>query len=140
MTVLYLTPKEHLQFASAPAPLREGFDVEEETLVFRDSPAHRALRFKQLRLQDPALLALVQRASSAGVEEELLATCRDLDPARASDRDLAELCFLIGPEGISALLFERLRTLQSAHDLDGIAALAAMRHAMLLSLVSSPPS
>ena len=139
-TVLHLTAKERLAFESLPADLRAGAEIVEETLTFKDSDAHRMARVKAVKIEHPSLRMLIQKAKMPTNHEELADFVRQLDLSEASERDAVEICFLLGADGMTELLFQQLAQTGAPEEVEFLGALTFLRHSFLESVqpVASP--
>jgi hypothetical protein len=138
MQTLHLTVQEQALFDALSDALQEGWLTRPETLTFEDSPQKKLTRLSLVRLHDPKLLALRERAMQISSIEEMTALLQNADLADVEDDDVAALFFAMGPTVLSGLIELQLRTAQTDTDIEGVAALTTIRNAMLVSY--HPPS
>lgn len=134
MSTLHLTQAERNIFHGLSERLRDGWEV---TLEARSAPDHREnreIRVQLLRLHDPKLLRFQKKAAAISDPEELAELVADTDLAEVSDADLAELFFALGPATLTKVIGVMLQMAKTDQDLQGIAALTAIRDALLFSL------
>ncbi len=134
MNALFLSGIEQAIFDALPDVLKEGWTIEEETITYRDTKDHLQVRLALLRLHDPALKALhakMQGASSpASIAEAIAAmNLKDVD-----EDDLAMLFFAVGPNMLSGVITALLLHANIDKDIETLAALTLIRHAILRSL------
>lgn len=132
-TPLWLTADEQTVFAAFSPELRDGWEVQEETQTFADTSDRRAARLGLVRLHDPALLALRDKAKEASSPEALAALLAEMDVHDVSEDDLAELFFALGPDALTGLVVPLLREAKTDGDLDDVASLLLIRHSLLAS-------
>lgn len=134
MKTLYLTEREQLVFETLPADVRDGWQVEREDLTYTDTVQKQVLRLSLVRLHDPSLLKLREKALQAGSLDELTSLLQTMDLRLVDEDDLAELCFALGPSMLSQLVSLLLRKVTNDKELEGVTALTVIRHAILRSL------
>jgi hypothetical protein len=134
MTKIYLTKAELVIWNGLEQALKDGWNVEDEKGTSEDSPTHRTMRLQLVRLQDPRLLAFVERAKKCASSDELAALITSTDLQGVVDSDLAELFFAIGPVPITAVMQQLLKEAKTDNDIDGIAALSTIRNSLYLSI------
>src|SRR3989344_8023312 len=133
MNTLTLTKEEEKAFAELSEAVREGWDVQAETIRYEDAPAKQLMRLSLLRLHDPALLALGEKAGRAGCGDELVALIQGMDVSAVDDSDLAELFFALGPTVLSELIAVQIASAKTDADVEGVQALTVIRHSILSS-------
>lgn len=126
MNTLYLTGEEEASFRLLPAAIRKGCSIEEETLVRHyETTAQINMRF---RISDfkkfPDLAPLMERLKEDG--ELSAANFEVLGPALQQ-----ELFFAIGARGVAGLLLSILPKASTREDIEAIAHLSQIRHALL---------
>jgi hypothetical protein len=136
MKTLFLTPQEQAVFDALSDDLKEGWETEGETLTYDDTPQKRMIRLSLLRLHDPVLLELRDRAEKAQSPEELANLLHDLDLKDIDDGDLASLFFALGPVVLSQLISHLLGAVTNDKDIEGVTALTVIRHSILSSFRS----
>lgn len=134
MRTLHLTAQEQTLFHAFPDALRDGWEMEAETLSYEDSLQRRMIRLSLLRLHDPKLLALRDQAQKADSVETIAALLVDFDLKEVDEDDLAELFFALGPVAITQLMAALFATAQTDADIEGITALSVIRHSVLAAL------
>ena len=134
MMTLTLTPEEKTLFEALPDNMREGWSVETENLTYEDDPQKRMVRLSFVRLHDPALLELREKAQTMERPEDIVTLVQDADLSDVADDDIAELFFAIGPSALSLYVRELLHTAGNDKDLEHISSLTLVRHALLVSL------
>jgi hypothetical protein len=135
MQPLWLTAHEQTLFKALPSSLREGWEVRDETLTFKDSGEQRAARMSLMRLHDPKLIGFREEAQKLS-SEELTALIKKTDLRGVSDDDIGELFFALGPDLLTRILDSMLQSATSDSDLDDIAAMITVRHSLLASFHS----
>lgn len=134
MKTLHITPTERKVFDSLPADVRNGWDIEEETQTYSDSAEKQIIRLSVIRLHDPSLIHLREKALEATSIEEVVALIHSMDMRLVNEDDLAELCFAIGPEMLTRLITSLLTKVSNDKEMEAVTALALIRHAILNSL------
>ncbi len=134
MKTIYLTAQEKNIYDALPDDVREGWEVEDETVSYQDSDAKRATRFALLRLHDPKLLAFRDVASKVKNIEDLNVLNQRSDLSDVQDADLAELFFALGPEVLTHLIGFLFPSISDDEALEDIVALTVIRHSFLTSL------
>lgn len=137
MNTLFLTAEEQKTFGALPAKLREGWTVHaEQEGNLRDDAAHRAMRLQLVHLHDPKLKEFIQRGSALTDAHALAEFVASADLHGVEDGDLAELCFALGPVPLSGIIAILLAQAKHDDDVEGIQALALIRHSLLVAMVS----
>ena len=134
MSTLHLTQAEREIFEGLSEQLRDGWEIALENRSGPDHRENREIRMQLLRLHDPKLLRFQKRASSVSDPEELAGLVAETDLSEVSDADLAELFFTLGPATLTRVIGVMLQMAKTDQDLQGIAALTAIRDALLSSL------
>lgn len=135
MEALYLTSAEERLFRALPSQIIDGLEVVGEQINFQDTPARRYARLDLMKLE--AGSPLRQQFESIRVdtdENSIVSIASGIDPKSLSEQDLREVFFVLGPAGMSVLISKALSLVKSSLDLDGVAALAAIRHELISSL------
>lgn len=134
MKTLHITSTERKIFDSLPDDVRDGWDIEEETLSYTDSAEKQIIRLSVIRLHDPSLIHLREKALEASTIDEVVALIHSMDMRLVNEDDLAELCFAIGPAMLSRLIASLLSMVSNDKEMEAVTALALIRHAILNSL------
>lgn len=134
MNTLYLFADEKQLFDKLPNELKEGWQVEEETLSFEDSDVHRKMRMRFFRIHDPKLETFCDQAKKADSVEELANLVQETDLSAVNDADLMELFFVLGPEPLTLVIQNLLNEISADSDLEDLAALTVIRNSLLTSL------
>ena len=137
MNPLFLLREEQAAFEALSSDLREGWEVEMETATYEDSVEKQIMRLSILRLHDPTLKELRDKAQSAGSVEEVATLLQDFDLKDVDEDDLAELFFAMGPTILSQLIASLLASAKTDDDIEGITALTTIRHSVLHALAPS---
>ena len=132
----YLTKDEQKLFAKLSATLREGWEVQKEICTYTDASKRQALRFKLYRAYDPRLRVLMQSFEAAESDREMTKILTNSTLEDVSDTALAELFFTMGPGPVSAFVVAMLKEAKTDQDVEHIAALSVIRHALLQSFSS----
>lgn len=135
---MYLTKDEKKMFEKVPEALRKGWTVEEEKMVFEDSPTKVSIRMRNMTIKDPVLLALKEKASSTKAPEEVAKILGTVDLSKISQDDLAELYFAMGPVPLTTIIGNSFKGLTTVEAVAGLASVATIRHGLLLSLIVPP--
>ena len=131
MTTLFLHEGEREAFDRLPDVLKEGWSVSDERLTYDDSPPRQMMRLSLLRLHDPRLLNLRNKAQTCSSFEQIAALIGGMDLKDIDEDDLAALFFGLGPAVIDELILEQLRDARRDTDIEGVAALSLIRHSIL---------
>ncbi len=138
MTVLHLTTAEQVLWARVSQNLQGNWTVETETGTWRDSPDRRRMRMQLVKLQDPKLLAFMEKAKITQSADALALLLSETDLKGVMDADISELFFVLGPAAVGKLIELMLTTAKTAADIEGIAALTTIRRSLYAALVSTP--
>lgn len=127
--ILFLRREEQKIFASLPDALREAWTVTQEEEKGDDQPEELAMRRRMTHFDAfPACQNILDQAARG---EDVMDCLSSLAASQASEEILAELCFVLGTPVLSALLRSALSAAKKDTDLEGIASLSGIRHAML---------
>ena len=137
MTVLHLTTAEQVLWARVPQNLQSDWTVETEAGTWRDSPDRRRIRIQLVKLQDPKLLAFMEKAKITPSADALALLLSETDLKGVMDSDISELFFVLGPAAVGKLIELMLTTAKTKADLEGIAALTTIRRSLYVSLIST---
>lgn len=133
MKTIYLYPAERTLFGKTPEDVHREFAVQDESMDFIDSPKRLHTRLSLVRLHDPKLLTLRDRVQSG---EDVLTAIKNLSIAEVGEDDLSELFFAMGPSLLTGFIMGLLSSAKTDADFLSIAALADIRHALLISFTS----
>jgi len=136
MNTLYLTADEKKLFDALSEDLKEGWEVEEEKQVYKDTEDRYRMRLSFLRVSDPALLEFKEKAEKAKSKEEVAKLMEGIDLKGVSQSDLAELFFALGPKDVSILMRLQLSEVKNDKDVEVVSALSNIRHELLKSLTA----
>src|SRR3989339_1049927 len=111
MNTLSLTAEEKKIFDGLPAPVREGWEVQEEKGSYQDSQEKLSTRLALLKVHDPKLVDFQKKAAGMSAEQlsELIAKT---DLTGVADADLAQLSFAVGPTILTRLIGGLLLTVK----------------------------
>ncbi|MFA7681987.1 MAG: hypothetical protein WCX61_03070 [Candidatus Peribacteraceae bacterium] len=137
INTLFLTDQEHVLFDALPAKLKEGWQVESETQVFNDTPRHAYVRLSLLTINDPKILAFIERAQATTSIDDLAALILDTDLSGVSERAIAKLFFALGPAPLAKIVPVMLAAAKKDRSLEEVAAVTTVRHTVLSSLKHS---
>jgi hypothetical protein len=137
MTVLHLTTAEQVLWARVPQNFQSDWTVETEAGTWRDSPDRRRIRIQLVKLQDPKLLAFMEKAKITPSADALALLLSETDLKGVMDSDISELFFVLGPAAVGKLIELMLTTAKTKVDLEGIAALTTIRRSLYSALVST---
>jgi hypothetical protein len=137
MTVLHLTTAEQVLWARVPQNFQSDWTVETEAGTWRDSPDRRRIRIQLVKLQDPKLLAFMEKAKITPSADALALLLSETDLKGVMDSDISELFFVLGPAAVGKLIELMLTTSKTKADLEGIAALTTIRRSLYESLIST---
>lgn len=127
MHPLYLTAKEKELFGHLSASLQEGWDVKEETLKSYESDEDLKVRASIAAFDEhPAVQKLLKTIQEGG---DIGHISLDAIPQHVFE----ELMFTIGARGIDRFIRALLSQCKSDEDLQGVAGLCSIRHALLES-------
>lgn len=134
---LLLKKDERVFFEKLPDSLKQGWVAEEETLAFQDTDAHRRTRCQMMRIRDPRLHELRRKMVSAGSLEEAVMLAKSITPGYLDPHDLAEIMFGLGPDVVSVLIRDMLRSATQDRHIERVLALSRIRHNQLQAFVPS---
>lgn len=137
MDTVYLTAAEQKVFASLDETIRGGWEARTEDLRYDDTAHRRHMRFELLRISDPALLRVKERAAKASSESEFMDALKSLDLKAVGNKDMTRLLFALGPAAMDVIVLEVLQTAKTKDDLELAVAFALLRHGMLESLTKA---
>ena len=134
MNTLYVTAAERKVFNLLPEAVKEGWQVEAEDLTYADTRQKQMMRLSLVRLHDPSLLALREKALKMESVDEVVALIGTMNLTLVDGDDLAELSFALGPTMMSNLIAALLGKVTNDAEMEGVTALTVIRHAILRSL------
>jgi len=132
--VLYFTQEEQKAFAAHSDELKEGWEIEQETDSFVDTPEKMNVRLHLLRIDDPAMRAFIETAEHSKSVDELAGLILNTSLSDVSERDLAKLFFAMGPEPLRRIVPALIAVAKTNEDIQGIADITIVRHMVLSSL------
>ena len=133
MNALYLTQEEKTLFDGLSADLKEGWEVEEETLVFED-PDDLYMRYQIANFPDPVMQSLADSARGALSPEDIQKVAAGFDFTSLSQEQMAELFFVLGTRITTGMLVTVLKNVDSDEDIEGIAGLTMIRRMLMESM------
>ncbi len=132
---LYLTADEKKIFDTLDKKVTTGASIEMETQTFEDTNEKRAIRMRNLTVQNPSLQKLqLEMQTGQFTENELATKAESLDLNSLSQDDVMELAFAWGPDVFSTMIQAGLPAAVSQDDLESLAQMAAIRHGLLLAM------
>ena len=132
VNILRLTKAEEKLFRALPDAVRDGWQVEEETLTYDDKPENRILRLQFINFTSPPMVAFAQKARAAKSKEALAALVEsELNIASMSNDDLGQLFYALGPDVVTQLITEILRVAKDDEAILTVASLGKIRHVLL---------
>ncbi len=131
-----LTVAEQSAFDRLPANLRDGWNVRPSRDGVFEAPERRLLRARLVRLHSKPLRSALDALLKCSSETELSETLSHIDVSEVHSDDVLELVFAIGPEGLSSIILQMLKTATTDQDVLGIAALSFLREELLLASTS----
>lgn len=134
MNVLHLLPSERTLLEALPASLQDGWTVEEESLTYKDTLQKQMMRLSVVRLHDPSLIKLREKAQTIINPQQMTDLLASQDLSLVGEDDLAQLFFALGPNVLSQLIAELLKKVKSDADMEGVTALTVIRHSILNAL------
>ena len=137
ITALHLTASEQLLWAKVPQNLQTGWSIEVEAGTWRDSPQYRRMRMQLVKLNDPKLLAFMEKAKEATSADTLATLLSETDLKGVMDAEISELFFVLGPAAVGKLIELMLTIVKTNADIEGIAALTTIRRSLYAALISS---
>lgn len=138
--MIYLMVDEMKLFSALPPALQDGWKVQEETQSYADSDRKRQVRLEMLRLSSPNLRAIADMTKGAATTEEFMALAEKIDLGQMSEKDMGSTLFALGPDIVTGLLHESLKTAKTDEDVQTAAALSQLRHISLDALLSTSVS
>ncbi len=139
--ILYLTAKERLLLERQGADVLSRCTLHDEDHVIDDGPEHRRLRAELFEPSHPVLRGVALALARPGsTESEIHAMLAGADLSGVTMKDMLEVTFLLGPVGMTSLLFEMLSADGAAANLDLVAELSELRHHMLFAQDASSSS
>lgn len=133
MASLYLTKEEKKIFDALSEGVRDGWEVEEENGTFDDNAEKMRTRLALLRLHDPKLMSLRDKASGSTDIDRIAELVQEMDLSGISEDDLAELFFALGPSVLSTIIGDLLKSATTDKDIDDLQSLTFIRHELLAS-------
>lgn len=124
---LRFTEGELAAFHSLPDTLCAGWTVEPAGTLHAEEERDLQLRFRLANFHDPAWRSFAESVHHAASPEELAALADRFDIASASPEQLAELCFVLGVDALTAMIGTLLRSATTDDDLEGLAGLCTIR-------------
>lgn len=134
---LHLTATEKKSFLSLPSTLQQGWSVADEVLSTDDTPKALEARLSLLRVHDPALRSLRDSIRHGLTVEQLAKTIATMTLSQVTDDDLLSILFAVGPRLLTSCIEYLISIASKDSDLESIAAIAFIRHSILLSYVSA---
>jgi len=134
MKNVYLTSAEQEVFNRLSEAVKDGWEVVQEELTYADTREKQIMRLSLVRLHDPSLLSLRNKALKMGSISEVVSLIQAMDLSLIDEDDLAELSFALGPIMMSHLITLLLVKVTSDTEMEGVTALTVIRHAILRSL------
>ncbi len=128
---LRLRQAEQKIFQKLPDALRDGWNVESETLTSEERPEELRMRREITSFDDPKLQKIIDAARTAKTPEEFERTAKSLDLTTLPQDDAAELFFVLGTALMGVIVTHLLTAATKDEDLEGIAALTEIRHLLL---------
>lgn len=132
--ILYFTPEEQEAFAAHSDELKEGWEIEQETSTFADTPEKMNVRLHLLHIDDPMMHVFVETAEQAKSVDELASLILDTNLSDVSERDLAKIFFAMGPEPLRRIVPALIAAAKTDEDIQAIADITTVRHMVLSSL------
>lgn len=125
MATLMLTAEEKKLFSKLPEGLQEGWEIKEETLTSYESNEDLKIRASIAGFDDhPAVQKLLKTVQEGGAIDRI--------PLDAIPQNVfEELMFTIGARGMDRFIRALLSQCKKDEDLQGVAGLSALRHALL---------
>lgn len=131
---LYLTAKERLLLERQGEVVASRCEIVDEDHAMEDNAKHRKLRVELFAPKHPALRGLAGLlAKEACGEDQARAFIAQSDLSTIETNDMLELMFLLGPVGMTSMIFEMLTAPSAAKNLDVIADLTELRHHLLFA-------
>lgn len=124
-------------FAALSEKLQDGWEIQREREDIRDDAAHRTMRLQLLHLHDPNLLAFVKRGSALTDVNAIVTLLGATTLKNVDDADLAELCFALGSVPLTRIIGDLLARVKTDDELEGIQAIALVRHSLLSTAIPS---
>jgi hypothetical protein len=138
---LYLTAEEQKLFTEQVADhLRDGFNVETETLRFEDTPHRQRLRMETMYLTSPSLKAFADQVAKGMSVQDMGKLFSTFNPQDISETDFGQIFFGLGPTVMTAYLWQYLQDVRSDDDVMTLAAFTQLRHIILTSLNRAFPA
>jgi hypothetical protein len=139
--ICYLTAKERLLLERQAKALLKRCMIHDEDHVIDDDPKHRKIRAELFAPTHPVLKrAVTELARRDSTEAEIGSLLSGADLKDVSTEDMLEITFLLGPVGMTSLIFEMLTKPVDRDALDLLAELSELRHHMLFVHDSSHPA
>lgn len=136
MNTLYLTEKEQKLFSALPGEKKSGWNTEVESCVIIDTEEQRMIRLHLLRVHSATAQSLADHLRSAGDAAAMIQIAKGADLSLLSEEDLQQIFFAVGPVIITRILGEVLFSVRNDEDIEFVAALSLVRHAILSSCAS----
>lgn len=126
----FLTEQEQQQFSVLPKELRDGWSIELEKFPIKDSEEKRLVRMSLLRIRDPKLTLLREKAENGDIDA-LIDSIKNTDLSGVNEEDLQQIFFAIGPVTLTKLIEYMIPTAQIDKEVEGVTALTVIRHSLL---------
>lgn len=128
MNTLYLTATEKKLFDALSENLKEGWQIADADISYDETPEKRLIRFRLVRLQDPALKTFQEKAIAAKTEEEISDLLASFDMASLNEVDMTEIMYAMGPDLIGGVIEHYLKHVENDEDIEGIASISVFRN------------
>jgi hypothetical protein len=134
--VVHLRPEEREVFEGLSDELKDGWQVEEETLNANERPEELEMRYRMASLSDEACKKFCESAKEAKSTEEILKAAEQFDMSALPQHEAAELFFTLGTKVLSAMILYLLQNTNADEDMEGVAGLTEIRHMLFESNAS----
>ena len=129
--VLLLTAEEQKAFQALPDALKEGWNVQTETITATERPDELSMRYRIAHFTDPVCKALADAAQGAKTLKDFEAAAAMFNPSKLNQEQLGELFFVLGTRAISSMITYLLWAAKDDEDLEGIAVMTSIRRMLI---------
>ena len=136
MNTLYLTADEIKLFDALSDDLKEGWETEEETIVYEDTEEQRNLRLDFMEISDPVAKDIQEKAKGAKSPQDAGAVLEGYDMGNLAEDDMWEVFFALGPDVLTSMIEKFFAEVKDDKGVENISTLSIVRHELLANLTS----
>jgi hypothetical protein len=136
-TTLYLTAAEQKMFDALPADRRDGWKLQNVTLVMEDDKAI-AVRAHMAHFDNPGMEKAAKALETAETQQDFDAISKMVRFDTFTPEQIAELFFVLGVKTMTGFIGYLLLSAKNDEDIEGVAYISELRR--LLSETNSEPT